>query len=296
MKPFSTRLRLILLSSAVVGAGLVSLIHFGGWQVLQAVTLDGRPIENPRKQLGLNPEASVLNQPLESAAKLLLLDDKTARVDIDIDLPSSLHIRTNRFTPVCLVLDRTSGRLLGLNSDGRIVPLDDNYQDWEHPIITGVSADKVFVRCDDPRVGLIVPQLQVMADENQQLYRLIEEIDLSSPVDVGVNVSGLPYELKVSAEGFATQTTDFLQFMEIYQTNIDSSRQVDLRYSNLIFQEALPDTLGDTLVPKAKEADSTKLVKSVKPVKKLTTVKHSQKVKQAKPKKSGKPAKGAHGR
>lgn len=217
-------------------------------------------------------------------------------MDIDIDLPSSLHIHTNRFTPVCLLLDRTGGRLLGLNSDGRTVPLDDDFEDWEHPIITGVSADEVFVRCDDPRVALIVPQLQQLAEENQQLYRLIEEIDLSCPVHVAVRIAGLPYPLKVSAEGFRAQTTSFFQFMEMYETGIDSSRQVDLRYADLILQESLGDTLADTLAPRAKEADTTNLVKTVKPVKKLTTVKPSKKVKQAKPGKSGKPVKGAHGR
>ncbi|MEW5795122.1 MAG: hypothetical protein AB1772_02060 [Candidatus Zixiibacteriota bacterium] len=251
MKPLAKRTRLILLGVIVFGAGLSAVIEISGWQTLNAVTLDGEPIENPRRKLGLDPDASVVKQPFKSVAKLLLLNEQTARVDIEIDLPSSINIHTNRFTPVCLVLDRAGGRMLGLNYGGRTVPLREDFGDWEHPIITGANAGKIFERCEDPRVALIVPQLKELSDENRRLYRLIEEVDLSSPAHVEISVSGLAYRLKVTAEGFLDQITGFFEFLEGFESPIDSSRLVDLRFANLIVQTTLPDTVtsnGDTMV------------------------------------------------
>lgn len=237
MRPLSKRTRLILLAVLVFAAGLTAVVEFGGWHKLDAVTLDGKEINNPGRQLGLDPSKSVLKQPLEDAAALLLASGKTARVDIDIDLPGSLRIRTNRFTPICLVLDRASGRMLGLNYSGRAVPLPREFQDWENPVITGVNAGRIFEPCDDPRAGVIVPQLEQLADENRELYRLIDDIDLSAEHHATVTISGLPYRLKVSAEGFHRQITGFFRFVETYETEVDSARTVDLRFTDLIVQE-----------------------------------------------------------
>jgi hypothetical protein len=253
VKLFSTRLRLILLAVVLCGAGLVSIVEFTQWETLQAVTLDGIPVENPSLKLGFHSDASVLKQPLESVAKLLLLSEQTARVDMEIDLPTSLRIRTNRFTPVGLVLDRVSGRLVGLTDDGRTVPLREDFEDWEQPIITGVAVGKIFERCDDPRVELIVPQLVQLYDENRLLYRLIDEIDLSLLDYVTVTVSGLPYHLKATADDLFHQVTGFFEFMELYQTPIDTSSLVDLRFSDLIIQERP----GDSTESKSKKIDTT---------------------------------------
>ena len=216
------------------------------------MTLDGEPVVSPGRKLGFREDASVVKQPFESVAQLLLLSEQTARVDMDIELPSTLNIRTNRFTPIGLVLDRVNGSLVGLNHDGRTVPLRDDFEDWEQPIITGVAVGKIFERCDDPRVGLLVPQLVQLYDENRLLYRLIDEIDLSTPVDVIVTMSGLPYKMKATADRFAEQVTGFFEFKEQYHTSIDTSILVDLRFANLIVQEKPADT-----TEKKKKTDTT---------------------------------------
>jgi hypothetical protein len=252
VKLFSTRLRLILAAFVLCGAGLISVIEFTQWETLQAVTLDGEPVANPARKYGFRTDASVVKQPFESVARLLLLSEQTARVDMDIELPSTLNIRTNRFTPIGLVLDRVSGGLVGLNHDGRTVPLRDDFEDWEQPIITGVSVGKIFERCDDPRVGMLVPQLQQLYDENRLLYRLIHEIDLSTPIYITVTISGLPYKLKATADRLFDQVTGFFEFKELYHTSIDTSVQVDLRFADLIVQEKPADTTD-----KKKTADTT---------------------------------------
>ncbi len=234
----STRLRLILLAVLVFGAGLVFSVEIADWQRIEAVSLDGAAVEDWQGQLGLVAERSVLEQPLPAVAARLLQDTRTARVDIDIDLPATLEIETNRFEPVCLVLDRSSGHLFGLNERGRILPLDPDHENWEQPVVTGVVAHGIFELCDDPRVPLAVEQLKRLAEDNIDLYRLIDEVDLTSAEHATVSISGLPFRLKVSAGNLFSQTSRLVSFLEKYEPNVDSARLIDLRYANMIVQEA----------------------------------------------------------
>lgn len=238
MKPLSQRIRLVLIAVVVLGLSMVSVIEFTDWHILEAVTLNGEPVNDPESTLGFDLSASVLDQPLAAVASQLLADDQTAKVDISYGFPASLHIQTNRFTPVSLVLDRDSGRLFGLNAQGRVVPLSPGHGNWEHPVISGTTVGGIFELCADPRVTLLTPQLVRLADENMDLYRLIDEIDLRSPTYAAVTISGLPYQLKVRAAAFAEQTLEFVRFLERYESETDSARMIDLRFANMIVQES----------------------------------------------------------
>jgi hypothetical protein len=237
MKPLSHRIRLALIAVVVFGLGLMSVMEFTDWHVLQAVTLNGERVGDPEADLGFRNGASVLDQPLGAVAAQLLADDKTAKVDISYSFPASLHVETNRFTPVGLMLDRNNGRLFGLNVQGRVVPLSPDRRNWEHPVITGTTAGGILELCSDPRVGLLAPQLVRLADDNLDLYRLIDEIDLRSATFATVTISGLPYQLKVQAASFAKQTLGFVRFLEKYESEADSARMIDLRFANMIVQE-----------------------------------------------------------
>jgi hypothetical protein len=234
----SHKFRLILLAVVVLGAGLVFSLEVADWQKIEAVSLDGAPVEDWEDRLGLKAEQSVLEQPLSKVAARLLEDSRTARVDIDIDLPATLEIETNRFDPVCLVLDKSSGRLFGLNQQGRVLPLDSDHDNWEQPVVTGVITNGVFDLCDDPRVPLLVNQLDRLADDNVDLFRLIDEVDLTSTEYATLTVSGLPFRLRVSATTLHAQLNRFVSFLENYQPEVDSARMIDLRYANMIIQEA----------------------------------------------------------
>jgi len=238
MIKLSHKIRLLLLAVVVMGAGLVYSLEVADWQDVEAVSLDGVAVEDWENRLGLVAEQSVLEQPLAEVAARLLKDSRTARVDIDIDLPATLEIETNRFQPVCLVLDNAGGQLFGLNEQGRVLPLAEGYDDWEHPIVTGVTAGGVFELCDDARVPLLVDQLELLADDNIELYRLIDEVDLASSEFATITISGLPFKLRVSAAELHAQTGRFVSFLEKYEPEVDSARMIDLRYANMIVQEA----------------------------------------------------------
>jgi len=233
---FSARTRFLLALAILIGGAFIYAIEFTDWHQLQAVTLDGEPVENFGTRLGLDDNRPITHQPLDRAAVKLLKRDSVARVDFDYVLPNELRIETNKFKPLCMVVDRQSGRILGLNPLGRVVPLRDDYGDWEHPVITGVAVGGIFEPCRDSRVQRLMPQLQRLQDDSEELFRLIEELDFSDSTYVKVVVSGLPYTLKVTAESFCEQMTGFVRFLERYEPVLDSARQFDLRYADMIIQ------------------------------------------------------------
>lgn len=238
MISLSNKIRWYLLAGAVCGVSLIAVMEFTDWHRLDAVTLDGVTVDDLARVLGLDSQASILEQPLTAVATRLLKNERIVSVDIGYGYPSSLRIETNKFTPVSLVLDRKSGRMLGLNNQGRIVPLRKDFKDWEHPVITGTRASKIFERCDDPRVLQLVPQLVQLADENLELYRLIDEIDLTSESYVMTTLSGLSYRLKTDADGFLDQLLGFVRFIERYDSEVATARTIDLRFANMIVQQS----------------------------------------------------------
>lgn len=229
---------IFLLAFMAAGLGLMVLVELTDWHRLEAVTLDEQPIDGWGARFGLAPDKSLFEQPLAEVVAGLLDDTGIARVDIEYSLPHTLHIRTNRFAPVCFVLDSQTGRMHGLNRQGRFLPVAPMYRDWEHPILTGVRAGRLFELCDDARVGLAVEQLERLADDNLALYRLIDEIDFASDAFVTVTVSGLPYQLKGSPDALCEQLTGFIRFLEKYQPNVDDADEFDLRFENMIIKTA----------------------------------------------------------
>lgn len=238
---FTLKTRLILAAVALIGLGSIIVLEFTDWHQLEAVTLNDEAVEDWETTLGLKPGESVLKQPLAEVAERLLEDTGTVKVDIDYSLPGTLKITTNRFTPACIVVDKTTGRQLGLNEQGRVVPLAPSFDDWEHPVLTGVKANRLFEHCSDDRVALIMPELRRLAEDNIGLYRLIDEIDFSESDLVTVTISGLSYNLTANADRFHHQITGFIQFVEKYQPDIEGAENFDLRFANMIVQQGGDD-------------------------------------------------------
>ncbi len=211
-------------------------MEFTDWHQLEAVTLDDRPVVEFESEMGLTSGKSVLEQPVAQLAERLLDDKRTVKVDVEYSLPGTMHIKTNRFESVCYLLDKRTGKMLGLNNQARAVPLEGDCRGWIDPVLTGVEAGSLFEMCDDIRVGLLLPQLRDLKGENKDLYRLIDEIDFSSRECVMVTISGLPYRLKATAEDFRHQIAGFIRFVESYQPEVEGAKLFDLRFPNLIVQ------------------------------------------------------------
>lgn len=230
----SKNIKLAAAASLVCGLVLIIAVNFTGAFRLQAVTVNGEPLENWRERYPVLVDAPVTAQPVDSLARLLLSKDEIHKVDIDYRLPGGLDIRTNEYAPVCYVVGEETGKLFGFNRNGRLISLERVEIDWERPVFTGLDTKKLHSFCDDPRVRIAITQLERLRESHADLYRLLEEIDFSEPYELTATVAGLPFVLLVRAESLVTDFSRFVDFVEKYETDLTDVYRLDLRYDNMI--------------------------------------------------------------
>ena len=228
------RTKLFFAFGVVIVAVSVAVVNFTNVCRLEAVTLNGEPINDWSGRFDMLHEKSLFRQPLDSLAHVVLTDEGTFKVDISCSWPHTLNIRTNAFSPTCFLLDKMSGRLYGLEENGRIVPLKNAVTDWERPVLTGVKSGRWFGYCRDGRVKVVVDQLERLRNNNLNLFRLIDEIDFKTTDYVQVSVSGLPYRLKARPERLAKDLDRFIEFVTKFDPDLSGVRYLDLRFDNMI--------------------------------------------------------------
>jgi hypothetical protein len=233
----------IILAVVVLGAiGLVIAARYTDICRLQAVTINGQAVTLPAEELGLRSDLTIFQQPLDSLADVLLAQSGIRKVDIAYSLPNGLRISTNDLTPVCMMLNCSSGLLYALDETGRVLPLDKDSQDWVRPVITGASVRRLFDFTSDLRVGLVVPQLERLGSDHGDVYRMIREVDFSRPDYLTVSVSGLPCAIKVPSDRFQARMDEFIHFMEQYDSRPYTASAFDLRYDDMIIRVAQDTT------------------------------------------------------
>lgn len=226
----------ILVLTAVVAVGVSSLVlvNYTDACRLKQVSYNSEWVEDWQTEFGLNGSRSVTNQPVDSLVSTLLGRRDVFKVDVDYSLNGSLDIRTNDFEPVCFLLDKSSGRIYGLNQQARLISLENLRFTWEHPVLTSLEAGRLHQSCRDVRVGVVIGQLQQLRDSKIDLYRLIDEIDLGCEDYLRVTISGLPYRLKVRAECLQHDLKRFIEFAGKFAPGLDSVQTVDLRFDDMI--------------------------------------------------------------
>jgi hypothetical protein len=177
MTPARKTIRIWLSAGILICAAIIGVTRLTDAFQLGRVIYNGNHFNDYVDRFGLEDSASVFEQPLDSLADALLAERNVFRVDVDVRLPGDIEIRTNAFEPVCFAVDQTTGTVYGLTADARAVHLDNADRDWEHPVFTGVRVRKLYGRCDDHRVGLVISQLDDLEKRNVDLYRMVEQVD-----------------------------------------------------------------------------------------------------------------------
>jgi len=228
------KVKVILTAVIVLGASSLGVVHFTNLCDLEAVTLNGRPVDQWPDRYAMAREKSIVDQPVDSIAESLMDKPGVFKVDISYSLPDRINIKTNNFEAVCFLLDRRTGQLYGLDRSARLLSLKSAEYDWEHPILTSVTAGKLFHFCDDVRVSVVVGQLQELQQESRDLYRLIDEIDFGNQGFLKVSLAGLSYRLKVRAECFLEDMNKFIEFVSRFGPDLEDTTILDLRHNGMI--------------------------------------------------------------
>jgi hypothetical protein len=232
----------MLVSATIILVGAATTLQFTEVCRLNAVTLDGKPLPNWQGKFGLSTARLVTDQPIDLLATELLGSDGVVKVDVRYDLPGTVAVRTNDYTAVAFLVDRTLGETWGLDQFSRIVPLKESQIDWEHPFFTGLVAGQAYGACEDLRVSVALTQLSRLAADQPESYKLVSEINFSSKEFLLVSLDGIPTGVKVYPDGLARQVTTIVNFILGHGPDLGDARALDTRFEKLVVKECIPDT------------------------------------------------------
>ncbi len=232
---FSKEVRVLLSMIIVCGAAAVALLQYTDICRLQAVTLNGQKVQRV-EELGLMSSRTILAQPIDSLADVLMTRSGITKVDIDYKLPNSIRIQTNTLSPVCYLLDSKTGMIYGLEESGRVVLVPQEKIDWDAPLFTGVAVKRIHEFPSDGRVMQILTQMRMLRKTDEYLLNQIEEVDLSRTEYVTVGLANKPYRLKMNSDQFAEKCREFDLFMSSFRPEIDSVTSFDLTYHDMIIR------------------------------------------------------------
>ncbi|MDH3938619.1 MAG: hypothetical protein OEV68_14940, partial [candidate division Zixibacteria bacterium] len=135
------------------------------------------------------------------------------------------------------LLDEKTTRLYGIDDHGRVVPLTRPVDNWERPVLTGLTVSSMFERCSETRAEVVTRKLIRLRHEHRDLFRLIEEIDFSDQFGLTVTVAGLPYRLKLRAQTMIQDMDRFARFITRFGVDFEKVRLMDLRFDDMIICE-----------------------------------------------------------
>jgi len=231
---FKKRINIYLVTGIFVGVVFSAYVKYADACRLHEVSVNSCSVENWSEKYGLREEKSIVDQPLDSLAEALLNRKDIYRVDISYSLPDDLNIRVNNFSPVGFVLDRTSGRLYGLDRQARLIDLNQSEIEWERPVFTSVKTGRLFSRCADVRIKVVLDHLERLYEKNIDLYRLVDEIDFGNRTFLKVSLAGLDYRLKLRAESFLTDMDRFVEFLTGFEPDLEQVKMLDLCFDDMI--------------------------------------------------------------
>jgi hypothetical protein len=230
-------MKLCLVAASVVGAALVVVVNYTNACRLHEVTVNDAPVTDWQQRYPmLNTNRGPL-QSIQSLAEKILEDNNIYKVDLSWSLPHRLDIRTNHFIPECFLLDKKTAQLFGLDNHGRVVPLTRPIDNWERPVLTGLTVHSMYERCSDVRVEMIARKLIQLRRERRDIFRLIEEINFEDHFGLTVSMAGLPYKLKLRAETMIEDVDRFALFITSFGVDLEGVCLMDLRFDDMIICE-----------------------------------------------------------
>lgn len=227
------------------GGGAIALCHLTKVTELRSVNIDGEASEDWSARYSFATDRPIFHQPLENVAAQIMARRGVVKVDIDYQLPHLLTVRTNDFRPACLATDRLTRLVRGITDDGRVIPLPEDFIDWQQPILSNVTTGKLYGYCEDIRARILVPQLRALRTIDSALFARITETDFTNAEYLLVRLANFPVPARVTEGNFVEQVQAFERFIREFEPNESNVNVFDVRFSNMIVA-VMRDTLADS--------------------------------------------------
>ncbi len=225
----------VVFGSVLLGMiALVIVVNFTELCTLEAVTVDG---QNPHKwnmKSLLIRDKSILRQPLDEFMQNSMADETILKLDYRYAWPHTLNVKLNSISPECLLLDRYSAVLYGLDEHGRVFPLKPDFVNWECPVLTGIGIKKMYQCPFDIRLREVLPALNQLRSENANFYRLIEQVDFGSNEFIEVAIAGHKHAVRVRSDFFYEDMNRYVDFAAKYHQQLEGIKVIDLRQDGQI--------------------------------------------------------------
>ena len=212
----------------------VAVISFTDVSTIEAVSLGGIAVRDWTAKYNLKKNTSVLDQPYDKLTERMLRPDSALKVEISFSWPHTLKLELNSITPCCLLLDKKSGSIFGLDKNCRVVPLAESAVDWERPLFTGIDNIKLYEVCSSSRLRRVLEALEKLREENINFYRLIEQIDFAKNNRIEIIISGLDHKVWVSADRTFGDLSRYLEFISGFELDLENIRLIDMRLEEMV--------------------------------------------------------------
>ncbi len=212
----------------------VAVISFTDISTIEAVSLGGTAVKGWPAKYNLKKNTSVLNQPYDKLTERMLRPDSALKVEISFSWPHTLKLELNSITPCCLLLDKKSGRIFGLDKNCRVVPLAESAVDWERPLFTGIDNIKLYEVCSSSRLRRVLEALEKLREENINFYRLIEQIDFAKNNRIEIIISGLDHKVWVSVDRTLSDLNRYLEFISGFELDLANIKLIDMRLEQMV--------------------------------------------------------------
>ena len=234
MTAISKKTKLVFAITLSTMLAVLLIVSFTEICTLRAITVDGQSIEKWNTKSPLEENKSILRQPLSDFVESTLADEKTLKLEYQYDWPHTLNINLNSISPDCLLLDRNSATLYGLDNRARVLPLKPEFVDWERPVMTGIRIRKIYECPSDIRLRKVLAGLDKLRSEKTNFYRLIEQVDFSSNDFIGVTLAGHEHIVRVHAESFFDDMNRYVDFVAKFHLQLEGIKVIDLRQDGQI--------------------------------------------------------------
>jgi len=156
--------------------------------------------------------------------------------------PDTIVIRIKERIPVALI---NSDSLVGVDSDGIILPHIGASFSSALPIITGISGDKKEGDCPaKERLSAGLKLMKGISEKAPSVYKKLSEVNVSSMSEMGVTLVGNGLEVIIGSDGLDTKIANIEKVLNEVTGKMDSVKAVDIRFGEKIFVRKATD-LGD---------------------------------------------------
>ena len=225
---------LIMLLIAILLGGGTLTARYSGYFKLQQVQIQPERYDTGDEALNLSKGKNLFAAPLGEVADRMLKKKKIFMVEINYQLPDGITIDVNDVRPRAIVIDRKSRNKYYLTADCHLLPIKNEIEQIDFPLITGPANCTVYGTIKDDRISLIVGQLERLKKDCIDFYLAISNIDMSQNDGVTITIDGVPFTIETYAGDLYRTVRTLKTFLLEYNPDLHDVTGLDMRLEGMI--------------------------------------------------------------